>query len=514
LLARVLRRLTLAAIAATALTAAALPAVALAGPPGSWTQVSSGGNSNILQVGLARTADGVLHVAWRRQSGSNQDLVHTPISAGGAQGSPTAIVTGFVSLENPALVTEGSGLRTFFGGIRTTSPGESNQNMNTATSADGGASWTLTIGTVVTGGSAYSAPTSAALAPGGVPFQAWGGTFVHRGLSAGDPNTDVQALLGGCCGYDPNIGFDAATGAGTVAWYSNATGKPGVWAEAIDPATGAAVGAPVNVPGTVTGSSSSQQLSRTPLAVRPGGGIFIAYPGGYPTTTSVLVWRVGAGSATTLDSSGANHSNVAVAAGPDGRVWAVWTQSTSGALRVYARRSNPAATAWEPTFSVPAPAGATTAYRLDASAQSDRLDVLGHFDVSSSIETWHTQLVPGGASGTTKTTTTIVDDQLISFFSPNACVKLGKKFGVKVTAKPYRIFRGHHPHATFRKVQFLVDGKVKATRTRKPYAATLSTRGLRRGRHSVWARMVLNRHFPNGRNVKLTKTLKATFSIC
>jgi hypothetical protein len=93
-------------------------------------------------------------------------------------------------------------------------------------------------------------------------------------------------------------------------------------------------------------------------------------------------------------------------------------------------------------------------------------------------------------------------------------VSAGQNIRLAVTSKPYRVFRGHHPHATFRSVQFLIDKKVKATRRRKPYAATVSTKGLKVGRHSVWARMVMNRHFPNGRNVKLTKTLKATFSIC
>ena len=508
-----LRRLTLVA----GLAALACPGVAAAGAPGSWTQVTDGSESNTLEVGLARTSNGVLHVAWQRKNGSNEDLVHTPISSTGAQGAASAIVTSFASLSPPALVTDGASLTAFFGGIRSTSSSDPNQNMNLAGSSDGGGSWSLAPGTVVTGGAAYAAATSATIGPGGITFEAWGGTFVHRGLAPTDPNNDFQAPLGGCCGYDPNIGFDPVTGSVVVAWYSNATGKLGLWAQGVDPATGAPTGGAQNMPGTVTGGNSSQQLNRTPLAVRAGGGIFAAYPGGYPTTTQVLLWRVGTGSSTTIATNAAGIAHVAVAAAPDGRLWVLWTQSSPGGFRVYARRSNPTVTSWEPTISVNAPPGTGSAYRLEAAAQADRVDVLGHFGIGSGIATWHTQLRPGGGgtyTGPTKTIKTTVDDQQISFNYPNGCVSPGQKIVLRVTSKPYRVFRGRHPHATFRSVQFLIDKKVKATRRRKPYATTVSTKGLKVGRHSVWARMALNRHFPNGRNVKLTKTLKATFSIC
>src|SRR5215217_7605857 len=48
------------------LAALAGTGTAEAGPPGSWTQVTGtpGADLNTLRVGLARTADGVLHVGW------------------------------------------------------------------------------------------------------------------------------------------------------------------------------------------------------------------------------------------------------------------------------------------------------------------------------------------------------------------------------------------------------------------------------------------------------------------
>ena len=68
------------------LAALACPGVAAAGPPGSWTKLTDGSAPNTLEVGLARTSNGVLHVAWQRKNGSNEDLVHTPISSAGAAG--------------------------------------------------------------------------------------------------------------------------------------------------------------------------------------------------------------------------------------------------------------------------------------------------------------------------------------------------------------------------------------------------------------------------------------------
>src|SRR5919197_1061144 len=53
--------------------------------------------------------------------------------------------------------------------------------------------------------------------------------------------------------------------------------------------------------------NSSQQLTRTPIAARVGGGVFVAYSGGYPTTDRALVWRVGTPNAVVLDRAKVNH---------------------------------------------------------------------------------------------------------------------------------------------------------------------------------------------------------------
>jgi hypothetical protein len=207
----------------------------------------------------------------------------------------------------------------------------------------------------------------------------------------------LQAQLGGCCGYSPDVAVDTATGAPVVAWYSNATGHLGVFAQPLDPGSGQPTAAPALMPGSTTAfngaPSSSQQLSRTPIAARAGGGVYVAYSGGYPKTTKALLWRVGAPGPVTLDTREADHV-VGLAADPDGRLWVFWILRGSRPT-VYARRSNKAATAFGPTVSAGTPAGQTSAYKISGNAQSSALDLVGLFGNINAQAQWHTQVYPG-----------------------------------------------------------------------------------------------------------------------
>ena len=79
-----MKRLLLLAFAVAALTALAA-APAAAGPPGKWTRVTGVGGipaSNTDEIGLERTSNGVLHVAWTRETASgNNQLLHSSLSA-------------------------------------------------------------------------------------------------------------------------------------------------------------------------------------------------------------------------------------------------------------------------------------------------------------------------------------------------------------------------------------------------------------------------------------------------
>lgn len=423
-------RLRNAFVAASAVLLLTSPP-ALAGRPGAWTRISEGNVESIDEVALARTGDGRLHAVWTvpssRNGGAGDSLVHTAIAPNGVAAQPQPIATGWASIGAvPDIIRQADGtLRVFFGGLRTTNTDEPNSNMNTATAPASGAPWALAPGTTVTGDAAYGSDTGAAVLADGTPIVAFAstgfGAFVHRGLDPSQPNVPLQAQFGACCGYGADIAVERTTGVPVVAWYSNAPGRLGVFAQALDATSGQIAGPPTQMPGSTTvfngAPQSSQQLSRTPIAARAGGGVYVAYSGGYPTASKALLWRVGASSAVTLDNRNAEHV-VGVAPDPDGRLWVYWTLRGAKPT-VFARRSNRAATAFGPTVAAGAPRGQQSGYKISGDAQSSKLDVVGLFGDAQSQAQWHTQVLPGLAikasrsavrrGTTTKVTFTVSD---------------------------------------------------------------------------------------------------------
>lgn len=361
-----------------------------------WTRVTAPDGANTDQVSLSRTADGTLHVAWRHRNGSLEDLLHTTIAANGKLGATQPIVTGWADVQNPAIVAAPGGLRVFWGALRSTDTNDPIDSMATALSPDGGSTWALQESNVVPeDAQAYGSPTAAATLPDGTPLQTWSGTagtWVHAGLlPTPGSNHDLQAPLGSY-GYEPNIAVDA-DGRPVVAWYSNANGHLGVYAQQVA-ADGSPVGSAVNMPGT--SDMQVGQTGRTPIAARAGGGLFVAYGTGYPSLNRVRVWRVGAASSTVVGKA-AGGASATVAADVDGRVWVAWEDDNGGDPVVYARRSNRAATAWGATVTVGRPKGAAGAYHVDASAIGGSLDVLANFALGdgSPLATYHRRVHPG-----------------------------------------------------------------------------------------------------------------------
>jgi hypothetical protein len=341
-----------------------------------------------------------LHVAWHIQTGGNSyDLRDTSISSGGAVQATSSIVSGWASLENPALVAgPGGALQVFFGGIHTTNFGDPNQDLNAAISNDGGATWALQPSDAAApGDSAYASPIAAA-AVGGVlvPYETWFGTagvWVHVGQSSATPNFNYQAF--GCCGYDSNITSNPG-GTIVLAWYSNATGHLGVYAQQVAE-DGSPVGAALNMPGT--SNMSVGELGRTPLASRPNGDFYIAYATGYPSLNEIRLWRIGSGSSTPIAHipGTGGEATATVAAAPDGRLWVIWKRDVNGRAHVFAVRSNKTVTRFGAVVDAGAPPGAFSGYRLDGNALTGALDLFGSFSIgsSSSIATWYRRVSPG-----------------------------------------------------------------------------------------------------------------------
>jgi hypothetical protein len=122
--------------------------------------------------------------------------------------------------------------------------------------------------------------------------------------------------------------------------------------------------------------------------------VFVAYPGGYPSQTKALLWRVGDPGSTVI-AQGSDIRAVSVASDPSGRVWVTWVANTSGSPTVFARRSNAAVTAFGTPVAVTPPSGTQTVFRLDPFAQAGVLDLVGNLGSVSSDALWHTQIRPG-----------------------------------------------------------------------------------------------------------------------
>lgn len=366
---------------------------------GPWQQVTGAGLMNITEVGLARTADGTLHAAWSSsQAGDTQSINLVPVSAAGSLGSVQTAVSGWASTENPALgLASGGALQVFFGGIHTLAPTDPNTDENLATSSDGGNTWTLTPATVVApAASAYAseAAVSNSFAAQTTPLETWTGTsgvWVHAGTDSATPNSNFQTALGDCCGYYANLASDG-TGNTDVAWYSNATGKSGIWAQAVS-SGGAPVGSPQQMPGTA--NLDVGELQRTPLVARQQGGFYVTYPIGYPSFTGVELWKVGAG---TLKIPGAKAPQEASeAVDQAGRVWVFWSSSTGDSAAIYATRSNPSVTRFGATVKVGTPKGTGSVFSVDGNASSGALDLFSTLSASASptATIWTRHIYPG-----------------------------------------------------------------------------------------------------------------------
>ena len=342
-----------------------------------WRQVTAPGGASIDQVGALRTADGVLHVAWHRRTGPlTEDLLHTRIEPDGRVGATTPIVTGWTGVLDAALVAAPGGIRAFWGGQRSTNTDDPNQELNTALSADGGATWALQEGSIVPGGAQpHGSDVAATTLANGTTLQAWAGTlgtWVHAGLSPATPNHDYMGAIGQY-GYLPGIA--SAGDAAVMAWYSSAAGRLGVLAQQVAP-DGSPVGAPVTMPGSQA-LTAGGMTGRTPIVARVGGGFHVAYAIG----NDVRWWRVGAPGAGRIARAQAPAATVAAA--PDGRVWVAWSTGPFGRKRVFARRSNRAATVFGAAVPAGAVRNATTVYSLDAAATAGALDILALFGVGT-----------------------------------------------------------------------------------------------------------------------------------
>jgi hypothetical protein len=383
-------------ILAFALISCSLLSYGQASGPRAWTRITAPKDSNSNEVALLRGRDGVLHVAWKRQTTPQKmDLLHTAVDPqGNASPMPSIIVEGWGTLTIPALVLEKNGtLRAVFAGLLGTTGSPYNAgSVYSATSTDG-KSWKLQPGQLSASGYAYQGPITAAIDGQGNVVVGWAGS-VQKGLG---PKVQPHQLQQGCCSYNPGLATDSVSGETFIGWYSNENKNPGTFVQKVSPQIEQKILAPGSV---VMENGAPQTVSldeQAPLSGRIGApGVFIAYCTGVHLDKTVNLWQIGHGQPFALGKVNGN-CRTHVSPGPEGRLWVVWSDRNM----FYATRSNKAVTRFGNIISIVPPPKWDSTFNVKGEGSAGPLDVFAQVDLSGDVSNWQTHVLPSFNVSTT-----------------------------------------------------------------------------------------------------------------
>jgi hypothetical protein len=371
----------LATTAALAVTGLTLAPAANAGPPGHWTRLTTTHLENIAQPSLVRYG-GKLEVVWTQDdTASTASIRAKAITLAGAAQTTHTVVSGWSGLINdPAVIVTHGHLLVAFGGVRSTAASERYTGaMAYATSANG-ASFALGSGALTHTNDAANSYGTAAVDDAGTPFVAAvvGSTdhvTLHRGIDPSFPAAadDTTTSSTGQYAYSAALAVDSVSKHVFAAWYSSGTGKDGIWAQQVYPATGALLKAP----GSTTSHGSLAPDGRVALTARPGGGVWAAYLVGWPLATKIRVWKVGTSVYRDIKAPGAKE--VAISPGLGGRLWVAWNNGNG----VSAARSNTTVARFGPVQSTVGPSTKAygSIYQVAIDGTKGPLDVVVNADV-------------------------------------------------------------------------------------------------------------------------------------
>jgi hypothetical protein len=364
----------------------AVPSAASGGRPGSWTRLDSG-NAATAEPGLARTADGTLHLVWQRTSGPLRDeVVHQAISPAGALAGATTVVTqGWQSINaHVELAAAGTELRAFWAGVTS---GLLSGPTVMASSQNGGATWGPPTAVTASKAGAAAAGLGAGVTSTGTVVAAQADAAAGTNVVRVVGGAEVPYETAGCCAFAPDVAVDALSGQLVLGWFSSAAGRAGLWTQAV--AASGLVGARAAVPGSSTNGSATPPAQRTAITGRLGaGGVYVAYGAGYPAYTSVNLLRVGGSPVVVARGTGIEH--VGIAPAPEGRLWLFWSRGSE----YLATRSNRRATRFGTVTNISLPAADATTYGLYGEGSLGALDLVAHAGSGTAIPDWHTQVLP------------------------------------------------------------------------------------------------------------------------
>jgi hypothetical protein len=340
----------------------ACPASASSAPaPGRWTVLGAAlgqpeGGTPTVWEDASRNA----YVMWlRKPTSSTATYEVAEIAANGSIAkAPADIFAGqdWANLSGePTLVADGAVPQVVFSGIQSATGPYSSGCVYGA--AGGTSPWTVQTWSLSNncvnpiGGAAESkAGVLASAFPGG--WATGHGVIYHIGVSGATPATEPDGQIGLSSGdaYKAAVVNDTAgSGDFTVVWareFSNPGSGDGYYVQDVTAGKPA-----VKAPGTGTNSLNhlSPFANIAVSASNSHAGLYLAYCSN-ANTCKLQLWHVGAAKALTVPGSSA-ASDVAISAGPGGRVWIAWSNSATNAISVV--RTNTAVTKFGPVKTYP-----------------------------------------------------------------------------------------------------------------------------------------------------------------
>ena len=391
---------TLVVGSVAALVVLALPGSSWAGGPGHWTKLATVDQS-FSTLSLLRTHDDNLHVAWlaKRASNLTQSFRISTISDFGKLLSTSTPLSGWNSLQpDVQLVHDGSGLRLIFEGGTGSSGCYDSGAVFTMTSSDGN-HWALGTGSVSHGTVGNGNLAATTKLDGVTPVAVFAaGHAYHVGVDSSCPaagSDGVVAMTPGSAPENPQVVTDQASGATWDGWYQSFE-KQGYWVDQILPTHGAPIEAPH---GGATPTQNNQPNEPVALAARPGGGVYMAYcvATNSEPCAHIDLWKVHTSKVEVVPGSrNVGGARVTLSAGPQGRMWVVWYDTTK--QRIHAVRSNIGVTSFGPVRTIKPPAHTSGFEVVRAEGSSARLDIVILDQLGTTglpLDIFHTQVLPG-----------------------------------------------------------------------------------------------------------------------
>jgi hypothetical protein len=360
-----------------------------------WHQVTTNGQLNFADVGLAVGSHNVLNVIWATAvtSGGHAKIMDTPVNFSGTVGRAVTIASGGFMFGYPDATVTRTKINTIWNGMLTSSL-TSPQGGFISSRGIGGGAWSKPA--VIPPLSAQpedSQPDTAVTGSDGKPWVAFPGGGDDSLVLDHVAHPEHQLPPTTCCVLWPGLAVDSSNGATWVAYWSDAANHIGVFARRLNQ-DGTAAGPALRLPGSVTKGETPELNERIAITGRGQhrAGVYAAYITGWPTALHVNLVRVGHKTPARLASTSAARQffGVAVSANPAGGLWVAWF---SGGSRpgLTIRESNSSVTKFGRARGVALPSGTSTIWKVYIKAVGSKLDIVALLTRHGKIAYWTTQ---------------------------------------------------------------------------------------------------------------------------